>query len=274
MKRLETVRAPWALMIGLASLLGFWSCESGTGAGNPGSEVHLSMRLAGPAADVGKDSALAFTDAQGTVFRILSAQAHVRDIRLDLPDSSDCRGLDVRPPVTCTAERLEAKGPFRVDLLAGTSLPEWGRIPIPAGTYSRLDVRFSEAEGKGNPVPAGHALAGNTLILAAEFAWKGRVDRRLELALKFTEDMRFEAEGGLRLQPATAYSLVMGLRVDRWMRNVGITKCLEDGDLSLDASGNLSLSEGQGRGGCSSIENTIKDNLKNSGDLSALPLEN
>ncbi len=253
----------------------FWSCEGGTGAGNPATETQITLRLDATNSSPGADTSLYFLDPQGTRFHILEAQAHVRHIEFDLPDGTKCGDVKPQPPLTCDSERITAEGPYFVDLVEGTSVPSLGQIRVPAGNYSRIDVRFAEADGGGgNPVPAGHPLVGNTLVLKATFAYQGKNDRQLSLALKFSEDMRFESDNQLRLLATNAYAVVMKIPVDQWMKNVNFTKCLQDGELKLDASGNLSITDDSvGGGDCGGIENTIKDNLKNSGELSSTLLE-
>ena len=84
------------------------------------------------------------------------------------------------------------------------------------------------------------------------------------MALDFTQDAVFEDLGGVSVQEGVGNEVLLLLDVADWFSQLPLTECLDDGDLEL-TGGALVLADDAG--GCSDIENTIKDAIKDSGQL-------
>jgi hypothetical protein len=251
------------LMISMASLIA--ACGSEPVAGGDGA---LSMRLALTASQPPQGSApgaIALEDQGGTAFTIESAEAHVRHIRLDLPEGQACADLDFdfRAPVSCEDERIEIAGPFVVDLIAGTAQPSLANLRIPPGDYARVDVRFDDSEPDDGLVDASAALADHTMHATGRFDHDGQ-EMSFELLLKLNEDARFEAPGGIALGEAGGSDALLMLDVSDWFSALPVIECMEDGELTVE-DGTLLIDDE--RSECSEIEDTLKDAIKGSGQL-------
>lgn len=251
------------VMVSMLALVA--ACGSESGSGDDGA---VTMRLALTASEPPRDSApgaIAFEDDSGTAFTIESAEAHVRHIRLDLPDGQACADLDFdfRAPVSCEDDRIEISGPFLVDLIAGTAQPSLDALRIPPGDYERVDVRFDDAEPDDGLVDASAALADHTMHATGRFDHDGQ-EMSFELLLKLNEDARFEAPGGIALGEAGGRDALLMLDVSDWFSALPVIECMEDGELTVE-DGTLLIDDE--RSECSEIENTLKDAIKGSGQL-------
>lgn len=239
----------------------------GTGVGNPTKgSVTLAMQaaaggtLAKRAASLPRnpDGSFDIRDASGTVFTVRSSSANVGRIKLSLPQGVDCEDAD---ETECEANEVTVPGPFVADLMAGTWNPDPGAFRIPVGGYHRIDVRLQAAD-KEKPGPEPD-LAGHSMIIKGTFAYAGRSDRAFTLALDFDEDARFQSDTGFALQ-AGKNRITIVLDVEKWLSGADITECLDNGDLTLDASGNLTAMDS---GTCSDFGEPIKDAIKASGRM-------
>jgi hypothetical protein len=240
-------------------LLALTGCDSGTGAGNPSPNATVALRM--HALDAGRagDDSVAFTDKQGTRFTVREASAEVKHIRFDFPDSLSCTANQVTAPLRCDSERVALEVPLSADLVTGKTTPDLGNLNLPVGLYKRIDVRFASPSD-----------AKPTLHIKATFTDAKGQPQGLALTLDFNEDMRFESNRGVALAEGRATAWVLGLKLDQWMKDTDITKCIEANALPRNALGDFVIDEDVG-GECGDLEKTIKDNLKQAGDLSVLP---
>lgn len=239
----------------------------GTGVGNPtkgsltvtmqaASGGALAKRAAGTPRN--PDGSFDIRDAGGTVFTVRSSSANVGRLKLSLPLGVDCEDAD---ETECEANEVTVAGPFVADLMAGTWQPDPGAFRIPVGNYHRIDVRLQAAdEEKPGTDPD---LAGHSMIIKGNFAYAGRSDRAFTIGLDFDEDTRFQSDTGFALQ-AGNNRITIFLDVEKWLTGADITKCLDNGDLTLDASGNLTAIDS---GACSALGESIKDAVKASGRM-------
>lgn len=207
-------------------------------------------------------------DAQQTGFTIESVRANVRDIELELESGVGCDDfddLDARAQCDSEGDRgvIVLAGPFLVDLFNGTSTPALDDLRLPALTYRRIDVRFDDADPDDGIVNPNDPLAENTFRATGTFSYDG-APRQFEITLAFSEDARFENASGIALEEGTAEDLIVQLDAREWLRALPLTQCLDDGDLTLEGN-RLRVSDGSG--GCSDIENTLKDAIRGSGSL-------
>jgi hypothetical protein len=198
----------------------------------------------------------AMEDSGATLYALAEGRLRLRHIELDLPDGMRCAELDgLLAGASCRTsdgeDKISIAGPLDVDLVAGTSSPSLDHVVIPPGSYRRVDLRVEpDQQDVSMAARAGFERDGQPLTL--------------ELALKFNEDIRVERPGGVAIEPGM--DLVAGFAVGDWLAGIDVGACIDDGDLEVEG-GVVRIHEDSTSGGCSGIEGTIKDNMKNSGRL-------
>lgn len=258
----------WCHGCALACLLGLGGC-AGTDTGNAG-VARLEAGLV-TTDDSSPDETYTTEDSDGTSFTLASARAYVRDIELDLPDQVTCD--DVRDQlegagVRCedsddtasgddspSGGKIKIAGPYVVNLISREATPSLADVRIPAMTYRRVDVRLDDAP---DDLAGDAELRGNTLVASGSYVSDSGTSP-FRLALAFSEDARFESSAGVAVTGEGA-TLLLGLEVESWFSALPIGACAEDGDLAFDGD---TLVIGDGDGGCSDIENELKDAIKN-----------
>lgn len=239
-------------LTGTTCLFALIGCSDG-GLGTAGLQVRAGS-MAGPA---GGGTLVMIDDRQGE-FALVTAHLALRDIKLDLPEGITCADVEADlvgatcEPATALGEEdtIEIAGPFTVDLVTGAAEPGLDDIQIPALTYQRIDFRV---DGQGD----------YGFVAAADFELDGS-PARLELALDFSEDIRIESPEGVAVDSDT--DLIAEFVVDDWLAGVSISDCVADDSDVLEGS-TVRIDESATSGSCSGIENTVKDNMKRSGQL-------
>ena len=200
---------------------------------------------------------LEMVDDAGARFEVSAASLVLRHIELDLPDGHLCDEIeaDLSDGVDCQlgqdTDTIKIDGPFRIDLVSGTSTPSLADMRIPAGTYERIDFRVEDDTNN------------ESFAVTAAFNLDGEA-HTLELSLDFNEDIRIERPEGISV--GADEDLVAFYLSNTWLAGINIATCIEDGD--VDVSGTtVSISDGSSSGSCSDIESIIKNNMKNSGQL-------
>jgi hypothetical protein len=245
--------------------------------GNDGASLHFSVRdrvstasaiqntvqAAEPVADP-----LTFQSSDGVNLTLTQARIHLRDIRLDLPQGTkcadviglaagaECKGSDSGGAGSGT---LVVRGPIIVDLMTGVTTPDLSGLVIPAGNYKRIDFRLDEA--RADEVAAGEALIGYSLKVGANFSEPA--GRKLELALKFSEDARFESATGVDVPEGG--KLIAMLQPTKWLAGLPLGACIQKGDVAIE--GDTVRIDDRAKGDCSGAEDLVKRNIKTSGDL-------
>jgi hypothetical protein len=246
--------------------------------GGDGASLRFTVREGGTSAqgtartlqalDTNEPAPVTFKSSDGVTFTLTEARIHLRDIRLDLPQGTRCE--DVR----ATLHLAECKGgdsgsgsgtvvipgPIVVNLMTGATTPDLTELRIPAGTYKRIDFRLEEA--KSGEVAANEPLLGYSLVVRAGFERSG-TSSTLEMKLKFSEDARFESATGVAVPEGG--SLVTLLRPAIWLEGLPLGACMQKGDVEI--AGNVVRIDDRAKGDCSGAEDTVKRNIKRSGDL-------
>lgn len=211
-------------------------------------------------------------DASGTTFTLSEGLLHLRHIELDLPAGTTCADVaDALVGATCSdvstvddEAKIRIAGPIVVDLVAGTSTPSLDDVVIPAGTYDRIDLRVDDGDPQEGLVEPGSALDDNAFAVIAEFDHDG-TPTVLDLRLNFDEDIRIEQPGGVEV--AAGDDLAARFATGAWLDGVDLVACIAGGDVVI-ADG-VAVIDDEHDGSCSGIEDTIKRNMKESGDLSS-----
>ncbi|MBN1206483.1 MAG: hypothetical protein JXB05_16470 [Myxococcaceae bacterium] len=208
-----------------------------------------------------------FQSSDGTKFTLTQARIHLRDIRLDLPQGTKC--ADVRGLMTgaeCKggdtgsgSGTLVVSGPIVADLMTGATTPDLSGLVLPAGAYKRIDFRLEEAHA--DELPAGEPLIGYSMKVSADFS--EQAGKKLELALKFSEDARFESATGVEVPEGG--TLIAMLQPSKWLAELPLSSCIQKGDVAFE--GDTLLIDERAKGECSGAEDLVKRNIKTSGDL-------
>ena len=221
--------------------------------------VALELR-ATTGADTIDPGSLTMADNGDVEYALQAASLHLRNIEIDLPDGLECGDIAeaLSGPATCeTAEaandedKIVIDGPFDVDLVGGKAEPSIESVRIPVGDYKRIDFRV---EDNADDV---------SFAVRAAFRHEDQ-DLTLDLSLDFNEDIRIEAEQGVSVTEET--DLIAEFVIDSWLAGVDIGSCIADGDVVMDGT-TVVVDESSTSGSCSDIEDTIKNNMKNSGQL-------
>lgn len=249
--------SPRSLMLAtsLALHAGCTGGFGGTETGNAVANVEMRARRAdgGPPASA---------EQSGTAFGFDSVRAYVREIRLEL-DVASCADVateELVAPVSCTGSTVLVEGPYVFDLLAATAEPSLDDLTIPGATYRRIDVRFDDADPSDGLVAETDPLADFTFLGAGDADLGGSTAFRMELA--FNEDARFESPDAIEVRDGTTLSLL--LDPTAWFGALPLATCFSDGDLPLDGT---TVIVADGAGGCSDIEQALKEAIKTSGQL-------
>lgn len=190
-------------------------------------------------------------DASSEEFVLQDATINLRHVELDLPDDLSCDDVEDSGDADCDGDKLKLQGPFVVNLLTGVSEPSLGSIP--AGNYDRIDFRVDDSDAMGD----------RSFVASAAFDLDGTATT-LVLSLKFNEDIRIEQPGGVDVE--AGQDLIASYVTNDWLAGVDVAQCVADDE--LDTTGDVvTIDDDTTSGGCSDIENTIKNNMKKSGQL-------
>ncbi len=196
-------------------------------------------------------------DSTGTAFTLDSARAYVRYVELFLPPGVTCDmltgigssgGGDYT--VSCDGDKIQARGPWSVDLLTGAATPPMPAIPVIPGTYPRFDIRLEKGPDDVTLAVTGVAPLNGT-------------STPFRLSLGFDEEARFEGTGIVASEGVISQA-ILKLDPTAWFATLPLSKCAEEGDLEFE-DGVLVIEDG--RDDCSEVEGAVKDAFKGSGDL-------
>lgn len=230
-----------------------------------GSEDGVGINVHAVSNTPSSTGALGLADASGADFSLTSALVHIRHIQLDLPQGALCADIasELKGAVCQEDTRIHIEGPFVVDLAAATSTPDLGAVVIPTGTYSRIDIRVDDGDPQEGLIEPGSPLDDYSLVVDANFNYGGEA-ASLKLSLNFDEDIRIERLDGVAV--AAGEDLAARFLVNDWLLGVDITGCLDGGEIALDANRTATIDD-NADGACGGIEDTIKNNMKGSGEL-------
>jgi hypothetical protein len=144
--------------------------------------------------------------------------------------------------------------------MTDATTPDLSSLRLPPGNYKRIDFRLDEA--RAGEVAANEPLVGYSLLVKASFTRDG-ADNTLDLKLKFNEDARIQSATGVMVNETDG--LLALLKPQKWLEGLPVASCLQSGDLQI--SSNVLLLDDRARGACGDAENIVKNNIKNSGDL-------
>jgi hypothetical protein len=233
-------------VLGLAA--GGGAC-SGLDTGNAEDPALIEVALAaGPGAPV---------DAEGRAFTLSSVVANVRHVDLYLPAGASCAGVPGLTSsggdhsVSCEVDKIRARGPWHIDLLTGAATPALPPVPVVAGSYRRVDVRFEPDD------------VDSTTIVAEGTAPLAAMPTPYRLTLSFSEEARFEGTPVVAA-PHVVAKAILRLDPSAWFDDLPLARCADDGSIPV-TGGVLELEDADDE--CSDADDFIREAIKASGTL-------
>ena len=162
-------------------------------------------------AGMANDTLLTQSEA-GVDFTIESATAQVDRISFELSTLVKCDQLGLSSPMSCDSanENIEITGDYTVDVVRAEFDPSIDDLTLPNMKFETLDVTL------------------NTLDIMGSFTYDEDV-LTYSMSLAFSEIVAFNAEEGFKLEDNQ--TLWMSMNTDTWLNDVGVTACLDAGDV-------------------------------------------
>lgn len=256
-------------------LVGLFDCAGGTGEGNPEFGV-LSVSLGAKAglpvfkASAGLESptsarqaatdTLLLLDAAHTPYRIHHIFAHLDQVEIVRPKGGYCRGTD---SVVCTDTTLVVSGSRFIDLLESPDPVILRDFTLPLGVYNRMKVRLSKlTEGGSESIPTEYLpLVGHSILMKGTFAYNGVPNRGLTIYLDVDDVIAFENSTGLAVTTDSPYKWAGVFLAGAWLKELEITKCLDENHIALEPDGSLVIDSGTT---CNDLRETLAENVRSS----------
>jgi hypothetical protein len=130
------------------------------------------------------------------------------------------------------SEEVEFKGSYVVDLIAGTSNPEFINGTLTPGLYEEFEIEL------------GRTLAnGNTMFFAFKFKPATGDSVRVEFSSKETLEFEFEDDNGFEVKEGTFKNFLVLINLDDLFSGVDLSKATasEDGVIRINDTSNSSL---------------------------------
>lgn len=210
-------------------------------------------------------------DGSGAILTVNEGYANVEFIEIELPDSTGCEmfgNYEFLSPVSCEDDRIFIEGPFMVDLILGASIPESGELTVPPGTYKKVKIRFGESSGLN--LPPDHPLVGHTLYAAGTIRIPNETPETTDdsvysylMPFDFDVEPEFENPAGISITDGALDRIILNLDVNKWFTGLPIGDCIEELDPIVEPINFAADLEGD----CEDVEEALKDNIEQSGDL-------
>ncbi|MDH5545660.1 MAG: hypothetical protein OEZ43_08710 [Gammaproteobacteria bacterium] len=243
----------------------FLACKHDAGTGSSSSlKMMLSDSAASAKLQPRTSHTIEFSDG-ATTFTITEARMNIRDIRFNTSTTAG-NAEDYTVP----------GGPYVMNLIDGTALPQNISFDAPTGNYKRVDIRLDESNIEDGVVTTGDALLGNALVVKGTHNYNGVTDGTFTLTVKVSEDIRFEPTNGIVVDTDAGANVTLTFNVTDWLEDpdaanagtkIDLTGCIASAGL-MDSKNHITLDEGtQCESVSASIGNIIKDNMKNRYDF-------
>lgn len=149
-------------------------------------------------------------------------------------DNDDHSGNDSDNDDVEHEDEIEFKGLFIVDLLNGTSDPDFGITNVIPGIYEEIEVKISPILDDGN-----------SIIVALTYQKEGMMEP-LKLEFTSTKEFNFEIEhhSGIQLDGNTINQILILFDLDKFFAGVDLTQAIldEDGIIRINSTSNTDIS--------------------------------
>lgn len=220
-----------------ACLILFSACGEGTDTGNPAS---VGVKFVG--IETGSEETL--VKHQTSTVTLTEARLVLKEIQLEPLESCLTEELEGTPEDESTEEEFDFNGPFVVDLLDNSSIPEIGTTEVPAGTYCEIEVNFDELSEEEVPdgISSDDEIVGEAMII------EGTRSDGTPFIVRFGQDNRFklEAESGEGFDITAGESNFFFISFNRevWFEGVDLEEAtVTDDTIVIDDENNTGLQE-------------------------------
>lgn len=143
----------------------------------------------------------------------------------DAVDGKDQNGEDEN-------EEIEFKGNFVVDLIRGTSTPDFGVADILPGVYEEIEIELG-------PVMEN----GNSIFIAFELPRAGEESVKIEYSSSAEFEIEIEREAGFQLEGGNLNQVLVLLDLDALFSGIDFTNAVIDADgvIRINESSNANL---------------------------------
>jgi hypothetical protein len=129
---------------------------------------------------------------------------------------------------------VEFKGRYVVDLIAGTSDPEFGVSSIDPGLYNEIEVELGQfLEG------------GNSMFVAFQYQPSGGDPVQVEFSTKALLEIEIDDDEGFVMQPETLSNILVMINLDRLLSNVDLSQATadDDGIIRINDTSNMAIAQ-------------------------------
>lgn len=129
---------------------------------------------------------------------------------------------------------IEFKGKYLVDLIAGTSNPEFGVSTIAPGVYDEVEVKLGKfLEG------------GNSVFVSFTYQPDGGDPIQVEFSTKAELEIEIEYSNGFTIQPDVLSTVLVLLDLDELLASVDLSEANmdEDGVIRINQNSNANLAQ-------------------------------
>lgn len=204
-----------------------------------------------PGTDTGNPTAVGvkFIGVGGTdggALKLQSAGATITEARvvlkeIDLDPIASCQNENENADAAIGDEPPDLPGPFVVDLLENTSIPDTNTFTIRSGLYCELDMNFDLLE---NDVPAG--IAADDPIIGNAFLIRGTRGDGTPFVARLNQDDRFKLEAssaaGFIVKNGSFTGFFVRFDLGAWFDGVDLEKAaVTEGTILLDGANNPGL---------------------------------
>jgi hypothetical protein len=130
-------------------------------------------------------------------------------------------------------EEIEFEGNFVVDLISGTSNPDFGLADLAPGIYEEMEIEMG-------PILEG----GNTMFVAFNYVPDGATDTvRVEYSNKQEIEFELESDTGFTLEGGTINKMLILINLDALFESIDLSSATADSDgvIRINSTSNESL---------------------------------
>jgi hypothetical protein len=268
------------LLIGLIRCNGGDPVAGGTGTGNPGGSVVVSMRadtgagstalakamtgpsdstskMPGPPAFAGRGYQI--QDDGGMLMMIDTAYVKVQKIHFML-DSSDDPSLllkDFSGSLSQDSESIILDKPFVFELVTGTSYPSICSLNIPEAKYSGITLD-PPVDGGDSGGPFSDSFS---VTLVGEYLYQDTL-HYFRVSFRMDSPLIFRSDGGnVNVSRDSTIHLQIALDVRTWFVGIDLKNCLDNNSLRRQPNGDLLLMPPMAAGPCMGVLDIIRENM-------------
>jgi len=224
------MKAIYGLLIVVGLMFG--SCNEDTNTPGTGS-VQLEMKAT---TSLSKMSSSGRRMATGLIFR--QVVVGVTELEFETPEENEQEDIedsqDGDDDGEDDNEEVEFAGPFVVDLIAGTSTPDFGVANILPGTYEELEIEIG-------PV----LDSGNSIFVAFDIPRDGQDTLKVQYSFSGEIEIEIEREAGFQIDGGALSQMLVLLNLDSLVNGVDFSQAVVDADgvIRLNDTSNSSLAD-------------------------------